>query len=448
MATVLQSSPPGQGHDRFDHTNNLDLRKVLPPKQDGVDGSSGTIPDITPFQKMLSATTGSLLTGLTMTPLDVVRVRWQSQSLSQQQHAPTLTAEPQHFALKSREMFRPPANLGVTSCCREVFFMNNNAEVCVVGPHIDGPARADCAVQETQKKTFTSTLDGMRKIARNEGFFTLWRGLSPTLLMAIPANMIYFPGYEWLRYDKRSPVASMNANYAPLVAGILARVVAATAIGPMELFRTRLQASHGDTATSHVKDTLNSMRSQLKTHGYRSLWRGLSLTLWRDVPFSGMYWWGYETIRGKLIDARERSKGRTVAGGPRARRMSQSHENHRETFVDSFLAGSLSGAFACIATMPFDVGKTRTQVYNESGRSVAGEAVKRGAAPEEQTMVRLLQHIVRTEGPSGLFRGWLPRVAKVAPACAIMISSFEMGKKVFRDVNERSSERQKELDVE
>jgi len=67
MATVLQSSPPGQNHDRFDHTNELGLRDVLPPRQDGVDGSSGTIPDITPFQKMLSATTGSLLTGLTST---------------------------------------------------------------------------------------------------------------------------------------------------------------------------------------------------------------------------------------------------------------------------------------------------------------------------------------------------------------------------------------------
>lgn len=65
MATVLQSSPPGQNHDRFDRTGELGLRNVLPPRQDGVDGGSGTIPDITPFQKMLSATTGSLLTGLT-----------------------------------------------------------------------------------------------------------------------------------------------------------------------------------------------------------------------------------------------------------------------------------------------------------------------------------------------------------------------------------------------
>lgn len=325
--------------------------------------------------------------------------------------------------------------------------MNNNAEVCVVGPHVDGPARpVECAVEQTQKRTFTSTLDGMRKIARNEGFFTLWRGLSPTLLMAIPANMIYFTGYEWLRYDKKSPLAKMDYDSAPLVAGAVARVVAATAIGPIELFRTRLQASHGDTATSHVRDTLNSMQESLRTQGYRSLWRGLSLTLWRDVPFSAMYWWGYETVREKLTAARERGRGRSYEGDIGARRRSQSQENHRETFTDSFTAGCLSGALACIATMPFDVGKTRTQVYHDTGKSVAGHAGQAAAAPEEQTMFRLLRHIVKTEGVPGLFRGWMPRVMKVAPACAIMISSFEMGKKVFRDVNERALEKQSEVD--
>lgn len=65
MTTVFQSSPPGQDHDRFDATNESSPRNVLPPKQDSMDSSSGTVSDITPFQKMLSATTGSLLTGLT-----------------------------------------------------------------------------------------------------------------------------------------------------------------------------------------------------------------------------------------------------------------------------------------------------------------------------------------------------------------------------------------------
>ncbi|KUI70328.1 Mitochondrial carrier protein MTM1 [Cytospora mali] len=446
MTTALHNGPHGQNHDRFDRPDDLSMRDMLPNEDDR--GANG-FADITPFQKMLSATSGSLLTGLTMTPLDVVRVRWQSQSVKQQQRNSARAPEFQKLAMKSAStgIFRP-SSLGVTSCCREVFFMNNNAEVCVVGPSVSGPpTAAECAVEESRKKTFTSTLDGMRKIAKNEGFFTLWRGLSPTLLMAIPANMIYFTGYEWLRYEKQSPLAGMNDAYAPLIAGAFARVVAAAAVGPIELFRTRLQASHGDSVAGHVKDTLNSMQEMVRSHGYGSLWRGLNLTLWRDVPFSGMYWWGYETIRGKLTEARERSKGRFFDHDIHARRISQIHENHRDTFVDSFIAGTLSGASACIVTMPFDVGKTRTQVYHDSGKSIAGDVKKAGAAPEEQSMFRLLQHIVKTEGAAGLFRGWMPRVMKVAPACAIMISSFEMGKKVFRDINERALEKQKEHNI-
>ena len=53
-------------------------------------------------------------------------------------------------------------------------------------------------------------------------------------------------------------------------------------------------------------------------------------------------------------------------------------------------------------------------------------------------MVRLLWHIFKAEGAPGLWRGWIPRTLKVAPACAIMISSYEVGKRMFRGVNERA----------
>lgn len=323
--------------------------------------------------------------------------------------------------------------------------MNNNAEVCLSDSLVGAAAPGDCAVQETQKRTFNSTLDGMRKIARNEGFTTLWRGLSPTLLMSVPGNIIYFTGYDWLRFNKASPVQKVaNDQYASLIAGSSARVLAAAAVNPMELFKTRLQASTGATATNHLRNTLKDVREMVAENGYRSLWRGITITLWRDVPFSGMYWWGYETIRGKLTDMREERRGRSLTreDGPRSRvrSRSQSQENHTATFMDSFTAGALSGSFASIATMPFDVGKTRTQIYRDSARKGAASAGQ-ALAPEEQSMMRLLWHIFSTEGVAGLWRGWIPRTLKVAPACAIMISSYEVGKRVFRSINERNDEK-------
>lgn len=39
----------------------------------------------------------------------------------------------------------------------------------------------------------------MIKISRNEGVTSLWSGLSPTLVLAIPATVIYFVSYEQLR---------------------------------------------------------------------------------------------------------------------------------------------------------------------------------------------------------------------------------------------------------
>lgn len=332
-----------------------------------------------------------------------------------------------------------PPNLGVTACCREVFFANNNAEYCMAAPKIGELNSVECAVEETQRRTFNSTFDGLRKIARNEGLTTLWRGLSPTLVMTVPANIIYFTGYDWLRFNKQSPINQFTSdNYAPLAAGGVARIVAAAAVGPIEMFRTRMQASQS-TGGSHLTETAKGMAEMVSSHGYTSLWRGLTLTLWRDVPFSAIYWWGYESVRGILTETRERSRGRSLeidGSRAKARTRSQSRENHTNTFTDSFIAGASSGAVASILTMPFDVGKTRRQVFNDPGTSAPG--VERVLAPEEKSMPRFLWHIYKQEGLSGLWRGWIPRTLKIAPACAIMISSYEVGKRAFRLVNERA----------
>jgi len=134
----------------------------------------------------------------------------------------------------------------------------------------------------------------------------------------------------------------------------------------------------------------------------------------------------------------------------RLRSRSRSREGHTATLVDSFVAGAASGAVAALVTTPFDVGKTRQQVVRHASEGTANGAssslssaanAKAALRPEELSMPRFLWHIFQEQGIHGLFRGWAARCLKVAPACAIMISSYEIGKKMAGGVNERRERR-------
>jgi len=327
-----------------------------------------------------------------------------------------------------------------------VFWVQNQSQFCVASP--SGSAVAipndvlisECAAEETQRRTINSTFDGLRKIARNEGLTTLWRGLSPTLLMAVPANVIYFAGYDWMRTNDKSYVKTqISEAYAPLVAGSIARVLAAVAVSPIEMLRTRMQASRSSSTGAVLSETVTGLREMVSTDGYRSLWRGLGLTFWRDVPFSALYWWGYEYGRQALHERRER---RDQRGSSAIRGRSRDQDlDHKTVLIDSFIAGASSGAIASLVTTPFDVGKTRQQTAARHAQSDGGgnasSLLKAAKRPEDMTMPRFLWHIFKHEGAAGLFKGWAARCMKVAPACAIMISSYEIGKKMAGGINQR-----------
>lgn len=81
---------------------------------------------------------------------------------------------------------------------------------------------------------------------------------------------------------------------------------------------------------------------------------------------------------------------------------------------DAFLAGASAGSVAALLTTPLDVIKTRQQL---------GSSAAAGGG-----MLGTLRAILRKEGAGGLFAGLGPRVVKVAPACAVMIAAYELGK--------------------
>lgn len=83
---------------------------------------------------------------------------------------------------------------------------------------------------------------------------------------------------------------------------------------------------------------------------------------------------------------------------------------------------------AAFLTAPFDVVKTHKQI--EFGEKVLYAEKPVQSLPKVGTFA-ILTRIFQQNGFQGIFAGVIPRVVKVAPACAIMITSFEYGKAFF-----------------
>ena len=263
----------------------------------GYDADVPGLPRITPTQQLLSSCSGAILTSLLTTPFDVVKVRLQAQ---------------QQAALSK------PCYLLECRCL-------DGVSMCTITPegnHIHFPR-------------FHSTMDAFFKIARLEGIRSWWKGLSPTLAMAVPATVIYYTGYDQLKVALGFRPGQRNVT-APMLAGALSRTIAVAAICPIELVRTKMQSRQGYS----YKELVGVIRNAVQQNGVLSLWRGLSPMLLRDVPFSICYWFTYEYLKLKLNSILDPSYASVVP----------------------FVSGSISGAISAVLTNPLDVAKTHMQV--------------------------------------------------------------------------------------
>ncbi|CAJ0648542.1 10167_t:CDS:10 [Entrophospora sp. SA101] len=359
---------------------------------------------ITPLQKMFAACSGALLTSLVTTPFDVVKTRLQSQSISNNNTFLFSNIKP--LASTSYSSISSPLP---SRCQQSLFFSARNLKqkfFCQLEPNLSSnlccivsnatatlPSSAQREVV-TKYRQLNGIADGIVKIVRYEGITSLWRGLSPSLVMSVPVTMIYFIGYDHLR-DKlwANWKGKYSETYSPLIAGATARTIAVSIISPLELFRTRLQGPEG---INGLRGVLNGVQTMVANNGISSLWRGLEPTLWRDVPFSAIYWASYEFIKKSIKN--------------------YLHENNLDEKVNNveitFLSGATSGGFAALVTTPFDVAKTRRQVsLNQLGSN--------------NSMLNVMKMIIQDGGYKELFRGGTLRITKIAVSCALMISTYE-----------------------
>ncbi|XP_063141791.1 probable mitochondrial glutathione transporter SLC25A40 isoform X5 [Rattus norvegicus] len=166
-------------------------------------------------------------------------------------------------------------------------------------------------------------------------------------------------------------------------------------ISPLELIRTKMQSK-----TFSYKELYQIVSMKVSEDGWISLWKGWAPTILRDVPFSAMYWYNYENLRRWLCEK---------------------SDLYESTFMINFTAGALSGSFAAVATLPFDVVKTQkqTQLWTHE--------YCKFPEPLDMSTWSIMKNIVADRGFSGLFTGIclikLSRLERCSAAKSIGCSS-------------------------
>lgn len=365
------------------------------------------------LSRVVSGSAGSIITSLVVTPLDVVKVRVQANSM---EGKAAVGSRPSTL----QKVVRCPNGCGT-------FVLFNGQMDCVL-PKSAVPFFDPSSGKLTQQAKSVADLGTFRMIQRifaTEGFRGIYAGLTATLVMAVPNTVLYFSAYDEIVWQLRRSLSSDNSqSWAPLVAGASARMVASSVTAPFEFLRTR-QASrvgHNESPLGMISE----FRSIVRQEGVKTLYRGLRPTLWRDVPFSAIYWFNLERMKDLWVARFNRRLSPTEQAGT------------------AFVNGFVSGIVAAACTTPFDVVKTRTQAVSHVSDSIAGsgstimEACSHGGAPVYKVprssggTFEFLVHIAEADGISGLWRGNMARMLKVAPSCAIMISTYEFGKQILR----------------
>ncbi|KAI6241622.1 hypothetical protein M3Y99_00322800 [Aphelenchoides fujianensis] len=324
-------------------------------------------------EQVLAASAGAVLTSLLMTPADVVKIRMQSQVQK--------VAKGECFLFSNGLMDHL-----CTSCADSTPVSNKKCEWFNRPGHFNG------------------TIDAVVKIVRHEGVRSLWSGLSPTIVSAIPATVFYYTVYDNLLVRFRRSIG--DSWVAPTCAGVVARCTAVTVVSPLEMVRTKMQSQ----VVSYT-DLMKFVKTSIRTEGYSSLWRGLAATFLRDIPFSAVYWTLYESMKQRALVQMKKQK---------------------TDFAISFVCGATSGTIASVLTHPFDVVKTHRQITLGEVRRSSKSSCRIGTVGTNKSTMKVMREIVRSEGFRGLFAGLTPRIAKVAPACATMIGSYEYLKNWLR----------------
>ncbi|KAI9716444.1 MAG: hypothetical protein M1812_005339 [Candelaria pacifica] len=228
------------------------------------------------------------------------------------------------------------------------------------------------------------------KKATTAWFSRLYRGITAPILMEAPKRATKFAANdEWGKlYRNLFSMPAMDQKLS-ILTGASAGATEAFVVVPFELVKIRLQ----DRAQAgKYNGMIDAVTKIIKAEGPLALYNGLESTLWRHVLWNSGYF-------GCIFQVRELM--------PKAEGKGQQMRN-------DLLAGATGGTVGTILNTPMDVVKSRIQ----NSPKVAGQA------PKYNWAWPAIGTVMKEEGFSALYKGFLPKVLRLGPGGGILLVVF------------------------
>ncbi|XP_017351683.1 mitochondrial coenzyme A transporter SLC25A42 isoform X2 [Ictalurus punctatus] len=234
-----------------------------------------------------------------------------------------------------------------------------------------------------------------------EGFLSLWRGNSATMVRVIPYAAIQFCAHEQYKRLLGGYYGFQGKALPPvprLLAGSLAGITAAMLTYPLDMVRARMAVTPKEINIMHVFVRIS------RDEGLKTLYSGFTPTILGVVPYAGLSFFTYETL--KKLHAEKTGRA-------------QPYSYERLAF------GACAGLIGQSASYPLDVVRRRMQTAGVTGRAYS-------------TIVGTMREIVSEEGViRGLYKGLSMNWVKGPIAVGISFMTFDLTQILLRKVGAR-----------
>ncbi|KAL7412288.1 putative organic acid transporter [Mrakia frigida] len=243
-------------------------------------------------------------------------------------------------------------------------------------------------VVKTRQQLSTGKAIGMiqtfKDIIRAEGTGRLYRGLVPPLMLEAPKRALKFAANDSFgklyTSDGATPMTPMLSIFTGMSAGATESII----VTPFEGVKIRLQDKN-----STYTGALDVIKKVSAEAGPMALYKGMEATFWRHVLWNGGYFGCIFQVRGYL---------------PKA-------DTKGEELRNNFIAGAIGGFVGTALNTPADVWKSRAQSA-PSGSKIGWTFIEIGK-------------IAKNEGVGALYRGFTPKVLRLAPGGGVLLLVVE-----------------------